>query len=67
VRWRGKWGGRSDKRCLGAWNVLPGVSQAGFGRTEAGTMMLKWRLPGGKEPSKEVVLEKGGTVKVEIK
>jgi hypothetical protein len=28
---------------------------------------LKWRLPGGQEQSKEVVLEKGGTLKVEIK
>ena len=28
---------------------------------------LKGRLPGGKEQSKEVVLEKGGTLKVEIK
>ncbi len=56
-----------DKRCLGAWNVLPGVSQACFGRTEAGLVTLKWRLPGGKEQSKEVVIEKGGTLKVEIK
>lgn len=55
------------KRCLGAWNVLPGVSQACFGRTEAGPVTLKWRLPGGKEQSREVILEKGGTVKVEIK
>jgi hypothetical protein len=55
------------KRCLGAWNVLPGVSQASFGRTEAGPVTLTWRLPGGKEQTQEVVLEKGGTVKVEIK
>jgi len=55
------------KRCLGAWNVLPGVSQACFGRTEAGALTLKWHLPGGQEQTKEVVLEKGGTVKVEIK
>jgi hypothetical protein len=56
-----------DQRCLGAWNVLPGVSQACFGRTEAGPVTLKWRLPGGKKQTKEVVLEKGGVVKVEIK
>jgi hypothetical protein len=56
-----------DKRCLGAWNVLPGVSQACFGRTDAGPVTLKWRLPGGKEQTKEVVLEKAGTLKVEIK
>ncbi|MDA1087579.1 MAG: VCBS repeat-containing protein [Verrucomicrobia bacterium] len=55
------------KRCLGAWNVLPGVSQACFGRTEAGPVTLKWRLPGGQEQSREVILEQGGTVRVEIK
>jgi hypothetical protein len=26
---------------------------------------LKWRLPGGKEQQKEIVLEKGGTVNVD--
>ncbi len=55
------------KRCLGAWNVLPGVSQACFGRTDAGPVTLEWRLPGGKKQTKEVVLEKAGTLKVEIK
>ena len=59
--------GWAGKRCLGVWNVLPGVSQACFGLTEAGVATLKWRLPGGKEQSKDVVLEKAGTVKVEIK
>ena len=54
------------KRCLGAWNVLPGVSQGSFGRTDAGPVTLKWRLPGGKEQQKEVILEKE-TVRVEIK
>jgi hypothetical protein len=38
-----------------------------FGRTEAGAMTLKWRLPGGQEQTKEVVIEKGGTLKVEVK
>ncbi len=28
---------------------------------------LKWRLPGGKEQTREVVIEKGGMLKVEIK
>lgn len=59
--------GWAGKRCLGVWNVLPGVSQACFGLTEAGVVTLKWRLPGGKEQTKDVVLEKAGTVKVEIK
>jgi hypothetical protein len=54
-------------RCLGAWNVQPGVSQAFICRTDAGPVTLKWRLPGGQEQTKEVVLEKAGTLKVEIK
>jgi hypothetical protein len=55
------------KRCLGAWNVLPGVSPACFGRTDAGPITLKWRLPGGQEQSREVEIMKGGRLKVEIK
>jgi hypothetical protein len=54
------------KRCLGAWNVSPGASQAFFGRREAGPVTLKWRLPDGKEQQKEVVVEKA-TARVEIK
>jgi len=54
------------KRCLGAWNVLPGANQACFGRRDAGPVTLKWRLPDGKEQQKEVVLEKE-MAKVEIK
>ncbi len=54
------------KRCLGAWNVVPGASQAFFGRRDAGPVTLKWRLPGGKEQQKEVVVEKA-TARVEIK
>jgi len=34
---------------------------------DAGPVTLKWRLPGGKEQSREVVLEKGGPVGVGIK
>jgi hypothetical protein len=55
------------KRGLGAWNVQPGVSQAFICRSDAGPVTLKWRLPGGQEQTKEVVLEKAGTLKVEIK
>jgi hypothetical protein len=55
------------KRCLGAWNVLPGIGHACFGRTDAGPVTLKWRQPGGREQQKEVVLEKGGNVRVGIK
>ncbi|MCJ8330955.1 MAG: VCBS repeat-containing protein [Lentisphaeria bacterium] len=59
--------GWSDGRCLGAWNVLPGVSWANFGRAEAGPVTIKWRLPGGKEQEKELILEDTGVVRVEIK
>jgi hypothetical protein len=54
------------KRCLGAWNVLPGSSQAFFGRREAGPVTIKWRLPGGQEQKKEIVVEKE-TARVEIR
>ena len=54
------------KRCLGAWNVSPNTSPAFFGRKEAGPMTLKWRLPGGPERQKEVVVE-NQTVRVEVK
>ena len=35
-------------RCLGAWNVTAGVSEALVGLTEAGDVVLKWQRPGGK-------------------
>ena len=54
------------KQCLGAWNVSPGTSQAFFGRREPGPLTLKWRLPGGKEQQKEVIVEKE-IVRVEVK
>jgi hypothetical protein len=54
------------KRCLGAWNVWPNTSPASFGRKEPGPMTLKWRLPGGPEQQKEIVVE-NQTVRVEIK
>jgi hypothetical protein len=55
------------KRCLGAWNVLPGVGQACFGRTDAGPVTLKWRLPGGTEQQREVILEAAGNVRMEMR
>jgi hypothetical protein len=35
-------------RCLGAWNVAAGVSEAFIGLTEAGPVVLKWQSPGHK-------------------
>jgi len=55
------------KRGLGAWNVSPGVSQACFGRRDAGPVTLQWRLPGGDRQQKEIVLESGGSVRVEVR
>ncbi|HUV39977.1 MAG TPA: VCBS repeat-containing protein, partial [Planctomycetota bacterium] len=37
--------GWQDKRCLGAWNVLAGTSEALFARTEPGPVTLEWRAP----------------------
>jgi len=55
------------KRCLGAWNVSPGVNQAWFGRRDAGPVTLQWRLPGGSQQQREIILESGGGVRVEVK
>lgn len=51
--------GWRQKRCLGAWNVLAGTSEAFLGREEAGPVILKWQLPGGKPQQKEVLVENG--------
>ena len=45
-----------EKRSYGAWPVSSG-SSAFFGRREAGPITVKWRLPGGEEKKKEIVLE----------
>jgi hypothetical protein len=55
------------KRCLGAWNVAPGVSQACVARRDAGPVTLTWRLPGGEPQEREIILENGGISRVEIK
>ena len=49
--------GYSGDRCLGAWNVVSGGSQAFFGRFEAGPCLVTWKLPGGEVQKKEVILE----------
>ncbi len=49
--------GYRDKRCLGAWNVLPGTTEGFVAQNEAGPVTLTWQLPGGKPQSKTVTLE----------
>ena len=51
--------GWAKKQCLGAWNVVPGTTEAFFGRPEAGPVEVRWRLPGGKRQRRIVVLEDG--------
>ncbi|HUT36062.1 MAG TPA: VCBS repeat-containing protein [Planctomycetota bacterium] len=50
--------GWADARCLGAWNVVAGSSEAFFGRSEPGEVTLKWRFPGGTEQTRAVALER---------
>lgn len=54
-------------RCIGAWNVAAGVGQGWFCRSDAGPLTLKWRMPGGKEQSRDVLLDKSGITRVEVK
>ncbi|HUT35756.1 MAG TPA: VCBS repeat-containing protein [Planctomycetota bacterium] len=49
--------GWSEKRCLGAWNVLPGTSEASFGVFEPGPVKLKWQFPGKDAQEKQVIVE----------
>jgi hypothetical protein len=47
-----------ERRCLGAWNLVAGSSEAFLGVLEPGIeITLKWRLPGGREQSKKVLIE----------
>ncbi len=39
----------NDRRCLGAWNVAAGTSEAFFGQLETGDIRLRWRLPGAEK------------------
>jgi hypothetical protein len=48
--------GWNGNRCLGAWCLTPG-STAFFGFRGAAPCKLKWKLPGGKEQSKEITIE----------
>ena len=46
--------GWKGSRCVGAWNVLPGVSEAFVGMPEAGQVTFKWRPT---QATKEVTVE----------
>jgi len=45
------------KRCLGAWNVVPGTSTGFIGLLEAGPCRIKWQFAGGKPQRKRLVVE----------
>ena len=49
--------GWAGKRCLGAWNVVAGSTEAWFARGGPGPIELRWQFPGGKPQKKEVILE----------
>lgn len=59
--------GWAGKRCLGAWNVSPGTGQACFGLPEAGPVAVTWRMPDGRQETREVAIEQAGTLRVELK
>jgi hypothetical protein len=47
----------NDRRCLGALSVSPGSSGAFFGLAAAGSIKLRWQLPGGKPQEKTLEVE----------
>ncbi|MBM4030912.1 MAG: VCBS repeat-containing protein [Planctomycetes bacterium] len=49
--------GWSEKRCLGAWNVLPGTAEAFFGQFEPGPIKLRWQSPGKETQEKQLIVE----------
>ena len=49
--------GYSKDRCLGAWNVVAGASEAFLGLPEAGQLTLRWKLPGGTPQEKSFIIE----------
>jgi hypothetical protein len=48
--------GYTENRCLGAWNVHAGASDAFLGIPEAGPLTLKWKLPGGMPQEKTFII-----------
>jgi len=50
--------GWQARRCLGAWNVRRGTSEAFFARDVKGPITVRWALPGGKTQEKKVIVLK---------
>jgi hypothetical protein len=50
--------GWDGKRCLGAWNLTAGASEAFFGKRNKGPLTIRWRLPGGAGQSRTVIVLK---------
>ncbi len=52
------WLGEGEKaRCLGAWNVAQGTPGAFFGQLDAGTVNVRWQLPGKERQEKSIDVE----------
>jgi hypothetical protein len=49
--------GSVEERGLGAWNVVPGTSEAFFGRRDGDEVTVEWQLPGGKPQKKTLEVE----------
>jgi hypothetical protein len=58
--------GAAGNRSLGAWNVIPGLQDAFFGISDAGTVDVKWKLPGPVAGGKAVTV-KNRPVRIEVK
>ncbi|MFW6107724.1 MAG: FG-GAP repeat domain-containing protein [bacterium] len=54
--------GRAEERSLGAWSVRPGVSDAFFGRFEAGPIRIRWQMPGREPQRRTIVVEEPARV-----
>ena len=57
--------GWDGARCLGAWNVQRGGSEAFFARATPGPLTLKWQFPGAAPQEARAIVE-SGPVRVEL-
>jgi len=51
--------GWQGDRCVGAWNVAPGLAGALVGVPRPGPRTIKWRFPGGDPCAKQLIVETG--------